>query len=51
MNLKILSWNVREVNSEGKRGLVRTAMQQWRADIYVLVETKLTENETQVYSQ
>ncbi|KAG5588493.1 hypothetical protein H5410_048927 [Solanum commersonii] len=51
MNLKFFNWNVRGVNSEEKRGLVRRAIQQWRADICVLVKTKLTENETQVYRQ
>lgn len=51
MKLKIFSWNVRGVNCEYKRRLVRRVIQQWGADIYVLVETKLTEKETHVFRQ
>lgn len=51
MKVKILSWNVRGVNSESKRGIVRTLIQQWGADIYVLVETKLTESKVYVFRQ
>lgn len=32
------------LNDENKRGLVRNLVSQWRADIYVLVETKLMGN-------
>lgn len=44
MRVKLVSWNVRGLNDENKRGLVRNLVSQWGAYIYVLVETKLTGN-------
>lgn len=41
MKLKILAWNVRGLNREEKRNLVRSRIQQEGADIIVLVETIL----------
>ena len=41
MNLKILSWNVRGLNEEGKRLKIHNLLRTWRADIVCLQETKL----------
>ena len=41
MNVKILSWNVRELNDRDKRLQVRSLIKQWGADIICLQETKL----------
>lgn len=42
--VKIISWNVRGLNDEGKRDLVRNLINQWGADVYILLETKLKDN-------
>lgn len=39
-----MSWNVRELNEERKRGVVRNMINQWGADVYIFVETKLGGN-------
>jgi len=39
-----VSWNVRGLNDERKRGVVRNLINQWSADVYILVETKLGGN-------
>ena len=44
MMVKIISWNVRGLNDEGKRDLVRNQINQWGADVYILLETKLKDN-------
>ena len=41
MNVKILSWNVRELNDRDKRLQVRSFIKQWGADIICLQETKI----------
>jgi len=48
---KVVTWNVRGANNENKRRLIRSLLQQWGADIYVLVETKLTGADTQLIKQ
>lgn len=42
--VKIISWNVRGLNDKGKRDLVRNLINQWGADVYILLETKLKDN-------
>lgn len=42
MKVEILSWNVRGLNWESRRELVRMLLKQWGADRLVLVETKLS---------
>ncbi|XP_059292232.1 uncharacterized protein LOC132045677 [Lycium ferocissimum] len=37
----MVSWNVKGLNKDRKRGLVRNLINQWVADVYILVETKL----------
>ncbi|XP_019266372.1 PREDICTED: uncharacterized protein LOC109243827 [Nicotiana attenuata] len=44
MNLKIISWNVRGLNDKGKRNIIKSLIQEWRADIYCFQETKLEGN-------
>jgi exonuclease III len=41
MNLKILSWNVRGLNDQGKRLCIKNLIQDWKANIICLQETKL----------
>ncbi|KAG5616387.1 hypothetical protein H5410_016211 [Solanum commersonii] len=51
MKIKFVSWNVRGLNGESKRALVRNLLLQWGDDIHVLVETKLTRNDSNLYQQ
>ncbi|XP_015166436.1 uncharacterized protein [Solanum tuberosum] len=41
MKLKLVSWNVRGLNDVGKRRVVRNCIDQWKANIVCLQETKL----------
>ena len=41
MNLKIISWNVRDLNERDKRLRVRNLIRNWRPDIVCLQETKM----------
>ena len=41
MNLKLLSWNVRELNNPHKRLVVTNLLKEWKCDIVCLQETKL----------
>ncbi|KAG5576280.1 hypothetical protein H5410_056414 [Solanum commersonii] len=41
MQLKLVSWNVRGLNSRNKRRVVKNIMGDWKADIICLQETKL----------
>jgi exonuclease III len=41
MNLKIISWNVRELNDPNKRLQIKNLIKSWRADVTCLQETKL----------
>ncbi|KAG6647996.1 hypothetical protein CIPAW_07G117200 [Carya illinoinensis] len=41
MKPKIMSWNVREFNEENKQFQIKNLLQEWRADIICLQETKL----------
>lgn len=42
--LKIVSWNVKGLNCSRKRKLVRNMIQNWKADVVCLQETKLKGN-------
>ena len=44
MMIKIISWNLRGLNDNGKRDLVRNLINQWGADVYILLETNLKDN-------
>ncbi|KAH0702388.1 hypothetical protein KY285_016666 [Solanum tuberosum] len=48
---KICILDVRGLNGESKRALVRNLLLQWGDDIHVLVETKLTRNDSNLYQQ
>jgi len=41
MKIKLISWNVRGLNEQGKRRVVQNLLQYWKADIVCLQETKL----------
>ena len=41
MNMKIISWNVRGLNSKEKRAQIKNALKLWNGDIICLQETKL----------
>lgn len=41
--IKILSWNVRGLNAKEKRMIVKSLLQEWKADVVCLQETKLKE--------
>lgn len=43
MKIKILSWNVREVNDRNKRKLIKTLIRTQNVDLVCLQETKMTE--------
>ncbi|KAG5632969.1 hypothetical protein H5410_004686, partial [Solanum commersonii] len=38
--VKILTWNVRGLNNEASKSLVKTCLQKWKADVICLQETK-----------
>lgn len=43
MKVKILSWNVRGLNESKKRGIIKSLLMKWKADIVCLQETKIEE--------
>ena len=43
MKLRLISWNVRGLNSPHKRELVKYWLQNWKCDAVCLQETKLAE--------
>ena len=47
MKLKILSWNVRGLNSPRKREVVKNLLRDWRCDIIYLQETKINSMDLQ----
>jgi hypothetical protein len=47
MKLKILSWNVRGLNSPRKREVVKKLLRDWRCDIICLQETKINKMDLQ----
>ena len=48
MKIKILSWNVRELNDEEKRKLLKSVVRTQKVDLVCLLETKVQEMELQV---
>ena len=48
MKIKILSWNVRELNDEEKRKLIKSAVRTQKVDLVCLLETKVQEMKLQV---
>uniref|UniRef100_M1BXS4 Endonuclease/exonuclease/phosphatase domain-containing protein n=1 Tax=Solanum tuberosum TaxID=4113 RepID=M1BXS4_SOLTU len=44
MKRKIVSWNVRGLNDQGKKRIVKSHLLDWKADIVCLQETKLEGN-------
>lgn len=51
MQLKLVSWNVRGLNSRDKRRVVKNIMGDWKADIIYLQETKLQGDLTGLVTQ
>ncbi|KAM3222863.1 hypothetical protein P3L10_022133 [Capsicum annuum] len=51
MKLNLVSWNVRGLNDRGKRRVVKNCIEQWRADIVCLQETKLQGNLQEIVKQ
>lgn len=51
MKVKIFSWNVKGLNGDNKRRLVRNLIQQWGVDINVIVETKLRGSNSNLIQQ
>lgn len=39
--MKVLSWNIRGLNEEGKRSTIKSLIQKWKVDILCLQETKI----------
>ena len=48
MKLRLLSWNVRGLNSSHKRELVRFWLRKWNCDVVCLQETKLADIDLQL---
>jgi len=42
MMVKLLSWNVREINNSSTRNIVKSALLKWKADVYCFQETKIS---------
>lgn len=51
MKVKIISWNVREVNEAAKQSSVKSLMGKWKADIICLQETKIVDWSSQMIQQ
>jgi len=43
--VRILSWNVRGLNNNGKRALLRNVLRDWKCDLICLQETKMEDVE------
>lgn len=41
MNIKRITWNVRGLNNNTNKNLVKTCLQKWKADVVCLQETKV----------
>ncbi|XP_070007559.1 uncharacterized protein [Nicotiana sylvestris] len=41
MRIKVISWNVRGLNDKKKREIIKSQVQNWRADIICMQETKV----------
>ena len=48
MKIKILFWNVRELNDEKKRKLIKSVVRTQMVDLVCLLETKVQEMKLQV---
>ena len=46
MNLRLLSWNVRELNNPRKRLVCKNLLKEWKCDIVYLQETKVASIDT-----
>lgn len=44
MKVKLITWNVREINRISSRNLVKSSLQTWKADVYCLQETKVNKD-------
>jgi len=51
MKVKILTWNVRGLNNEASKNLVKTSLQKWKADVICLQETKVNKGVERVAFQ
>jgi len=51
MKVKILTWNVRGLNNEASKNLVKTCLQKWKADVICLQETKVNKGVERVAFQ
>ena len=41
MNIKLLSWNVREVNESRKRKVIKSVVRKQKVDLFCIQETKI----------
>ncbi|KAM3252928.1 hypothetical protein P3L10_006998 [Capsicum annuum] len=51
MKIKLISWNVRGLKEQGKRRVVQSLIQEWKANIVYLQETKLEGNVHELIKQ
>lgn len=51
MNIKLLSWNVRGLNSISNKNIVKTCLQKWKVDVVCLQETKLNKGIEEIAKQ
>lgn len=51
MKVKLITWNVRGLNNQNSRVLIRNLLHKWRADVYCLQETKINNNIEEIAKQ
>ncbi|KAG5575495.1 hypothetical protein H5410_055629 [Solanum commersonii] len=44
MKVNLITWNVRGLNNQNKRTMVKSLMKKWKADAYCLQETKISKD-------
>jgi len=44
MKVNLITWNVRGLNNQNKRTMVKSLMKKWKADVYCLQETKISKD-------
>lgn len=44
MKVHLLTWNVRGLNDQKKRTMVKSLMQKWKGDVYWFQETKISKD-------
>ncbi|XP_070017179.1 uncharacterized protein [Nicotiana sylvestris] len=51
MKIKVISWNVRGLNDKKKREIIKSQVQNWRADIICMQETKVEGDIKEIVNQ